>query len=280
MNALFGYTKLMNDRRINELCKKEPIYILQQTVTSIDNDDRIYFSTTNKFHLMSFMEDNNISHPNSLHNAAYHINEAVDKGTSTIFSFDHAQYAITIKENLPMIVNHSPTQVTQVNDRKVISYGTSSYGYDIRVDRKFKQFKKPAFSNDKIAIDPKLINPEIMREYECHDDFIIIPANSFVLANTVESFNIPPNVLVNCIGKSTYARCGIICIVTPLEPGWSGYLTLEFANTTDRPVKLYVEEGVAQLEFYESLFLPDITYADRNGKYQNQSRQPVMPRLK
>ena len=132
-----------------------------------------------------------------------------------------------------------------------ISFGLSSYGYDARVSNEFKVFKKDSFVT-KIG-------------KEC-----IIPPNSFALASTVEYFKIPENVLVICLGKSTYARCGIIVNVTPLEPGWEGHVTLEFSNTTPLPAKIYANEGVAQFVFISGNEKPEVTYANRKGKYMKQ----------
>ena len=146
-----------------------------------------------------------------------------------------------------------------------ISFGLSSYGYDARVSNEFKIFTNV---NSEI-VDPKNFKPTnfvTKNEAEC-----IIPPNSFVLARTVEKFKIPSDVLVICLGKSTYARCGIIVNVTPLEPGWEGYVTLEFSNTTPLPAKIYANEGVAQFIFLKGNEKPEVTYADRNGKYMGQT---------
>ena len=146
-----------------------------------------------------------------------------------------------------------------------ISFGLSSYGYDARVSNEFKIFTNV---NSEI-VDPKNFkstNFVTKNVSEC-----IIPPNSFVLARTVEKFKIPDDVLVICLGKSTYARCGIIVNVTPLEPGWEGYVTLEFSNTTPLPAKIYANEGVAQFIFLKGNEKPEVTYADRDGKYMGQT---------
>ena len=158
----------------------------------------------------------------------------------------------------------SPFENKQVRGNK-ISYGLSSFGYDARVSNEFKIFTNV---NSEI-VDPKnfkLNNFVSKKEDEC-----IIPPNSFVLSSTVEYFRIPNDVMVICLGKSTYARCGIIVNVTPLEPSWEGNVTLEFSNTTPLPAKIYANEGAAQLIFLKGNEKPDITYADRNGKYMKQS---------
>ena len=151
----------------------------------------------------------------------------------------------------------------QVRDG-VISYGLSSYGYDIRVAPEFK-----VFTNVHSAIvDPKAFDDRSF--VDINEDVCIIPPNSFALARTVEFFRIPRDVLVVCVGKSTYARCGLIVNVTPLEPTWEGYLTLEISNTTPLPAKIYGNEGIAQLLFFEGDEEPETTYADRQGKYMQQ----------
>ena len=157
----------------------------------------------------------------------------------------------------------SPFEDKQVRGDK-ISFGVSSYGSDARVSDEFKIFTNV---NSEI-VDPKNFKSSnfiTKNSSEC-----IIPPNSFVLARTVEYFKIPKNVLVICLGKSTYARCGIIVNVTPLEPGWEGHVTLEFSNTTPLPAKIYANEGVAQFVFIKGNEDPSVSYADRNGKYQGQ----------
>jgi len=163
-----------------------------------------------------------------------------------------------------MINPFSDRQVKVANDERLISYGLSSYGYDVRSADEFK-----IFTNIKAAIvDPKNFNPDSFVDIK--SEICIIPPNSFVLARTVEYFKIPRNVLVICLGKSTYARCGIIVNVTPLEPEWEGHITLEFSNTTSLPAKIYANEGVAQLIFLEASEECEVSYKDRNGKYQGQ----------
>ena len=150
--------------------------------------------------------------------------------------------------------------------QKIISYGTSSYGYDIRCAPEFKVFT----NIHSTVVDPKNFDEKSFVDF--HDDVCIIPPNSFALARTLEYFRIPRNVLTICLGKSTYARCGIIVNVTPFEPEWEGYVTLEFSNTTPLPAKIYAGEGCAQVLFFESD--PDdvceVSYKDRGGKYQGQ----------
>ena len=158
----------------------------------------------------------------------------------------------------------SPFEEKRVREGK-ISYGLSSFGYDARVSNEFKIFTDV---NSEI-VDPKNFkqtNFVTKKVSEC-----IIPPNSFVLASTIEHFIIPKDVLVICLGKSTYARCGIIVNVTPLEPGWEGHVTLEFSNTTPLPAKIYANEGVAQFVFLKGSERPEVSYSDRKGKYMGQS---------
>ena len=163
-----------------------------------------------------------------------------------------------------MIEPFEPRQVRHNAGNKVVSYGTSSYGYDVRCAKEFK-----VFTNINSAIvDPKAFDGSSF--IEMLGDVCIIPPNSFVLARTVEYFRIPRGVLVICLGKSTYARCGIIVNVTPLEPEWEGHITLEFSNTTNLPAKMYAGEGVAQLVFLEGDEVCEVSYKDRQGKYQGQ----------
>ncbi len=154
----------------------------------------------------------------------------------------------------------------------VISYGVSSYGYDVRVADEFM-----IFTNVHSAIvDPKNFDPKSMVEFK--GDVCVIPPNSFALARTVEYFRIPRKVLTICLGKSTYARCGLIVNVTPFEPEWEGFVTLEISNTTPLPAKVYANEGLAQVLFFEADEECEISYADKKGKYQGQ-RSIVLPRL-
>ncbi len=146
----------------------------------------------------------------------------------------------------------------------VISYGVSSYGYDIRVADEFKIFTN-VFS---AVVDPKKFDKNSMIDFR--GDVCVIPPNSFALAKTVEYFRIPRKVLTVCLGKSTYARCGIIVNVTPFEPEWEGFVTLEISNTTPLPAKIYANEGIAQVLFFEADEECEISYADKKGKYQNQ----------
>ncbi|WP_213357812.1 dCTP deaminase [Chlamydiifrater phoenicopteri] len=147
---------------------------------------------------------------------------------------------------------------------KLISYGLSSYGYDLRISREFKVFTNVYNS----IVDPKEFSENTF--ISIVDDVCIIPPNSFALARSVEYFRIPRSVLTMCIGKSTYARCGLIVNVTPFEPEWEGYVTIEISNTTPLPAKVYANEGIAQVLFFEAENECSVSYAERNGKYQKQ----------
>ena len=154
----------------------------------------------------------------------------------------------------------------------VISYGVSSYGYDVRVANEFK-----IFTNVYSAIvDPKQFDVRSMVDFQ--GEVCIIPPNSFALAKTVEYFRIPRKVLTVCLGKSTYARCGLIVNVTPFEPEWEGYVTLEISNTTPLPARIYANEGIAQVLFFEADEECEISYADKKGKYQNQ-QSIILPKI-
>ncbi|WP_237066151.1 dCTP deaminase [Microbulbifer guangxiensis] len=175
-------------------------------------------------------------------------------------------------EQQGMIEPFEPGQVRKNgNGDRLISYGTSSYGYDVRCAGEFKIFTNVHSA----TVDPKTFDENSFVDVE--GDSCIIPPNSFALARTVEYFRIPRSVLTICLGKSTYARCGIIVNVTPLEPEWEGHVTLEFSNTTNLPAKIYANEGVAQMLFFESDEVCDVSYKDRGGKYQGQ-RGVTLPR--
>ena len=159
------------------------------------------------------------------------------------------------------------------NERgRIVSYGTSSYGYDVRVANEFKIFT----NINSTIVDPKNFDERNFVDFT--GDVCIIPPNSFALARTVEYFRIPRSVLTVCLGKSTYARCGIIVNVTPLEPEWEGHVTLEFSNTTPLPAKIYANEGACQFLFLKGNEPCEVSYGDRSGKYMGQ-RGVTLPRL-
>ena len=171
-----------------------------------------------------------------------------------------------MSKNNKMIEPFSENQVRiDENGNKLISYGVSSYGYDVRCSNEFKVFT----NIHSAVVDPKSFDEKSFVDIE--SDICVIPPNSFALARTVEYFRIPRNVLTICLGKSTYARCGIIVNVTPLEPEWEGHVTLEFSNTTNLPAKIYAGEGVAQMLFFQSDEECETSYKDRGGKYQGQT---------
>ena len=164
-------------------------------------------------------------------------------------------------EQQGMIEPFAPDQVRMDGDQRLISYGTSSYGYDVRCSREFKVFT----NIHSATVDPKHFDEDSFVHVE--GDVCVIPPNSFALACTIEYFRIPRNVLTICLGKSTYARCGIIVNVTPLEPEWEGHVTLEFSNTTTLPAKIYANEGVAQMLFFETDVVCKINFADCDAIY-------------
>ena len=167
-------------------------------------------------------------------------------------------------KNHKMIQPFQADQVKINNGEKIVSYGTSSYGYDVRCADEFKVFT----NINSTMVDPKNFDDKSFIDIK--SDVCTIPPNSFALARTVEYFRIPRQILTLCLGKSTYARCGIIVNVTPLEPEWEGHVTLEFSNTTSLPAKIYANEGVAQFIFLESDEVCETSYKDRAGKYQGQ----------
>jgi dCTP deaminase len=191
---------------------------------------------------------------------------------------EHPERIVTIKNDRwirRMAIEHQMIEPFVDYDGKqkgVISFGISSYGYDLRVADEYKVFTNVRSS----IVDPKEFAPDSFVDFK--GDICIIPPNSFALARSVERFKIPRNVLALCIGKSSYARCGIIVNITPLEPLWEGTLTLEISNTTPLPAKIYSGEGLAQVLFYESDEECEVAYADRAGKYMHQ-KGITLPRV-
>lgn len=167
--------------------------------------------------------------------------------------------------------------LTKPAGTKVLSYGLSSAGYDIRIDSKVKVFRKPVDGQDTL-VDPKMFQEHLLVYAETWDGSFIIPSGGYALSNSVERFCMPRNVAATCLTKSTYARCGLLVNVTPLEPGWDGWLTLELANLSPQPIKVYLHEGIAQIQFHR-ISTPRVSYDQRNGKYQNQGNEPVSPRM-
>lgn len=163
-----------------------------------------------------------------------------------------------------------PFEESQVRNGN-ISFGLSSYGYDIRVANEFKIFDPSKIKDKNYVLDPKKIIEEYFDSIKT-DDFAVLPPHSFALARTIEYFRIPRNVITICFGKSTYARCGVIVNITPFEPEWEGFVTLGISNTAPHPVKIYANEGIAQVLFLESNEICEISYADKKGKYQAQKQ--------
>ena len=183
------------------------------------------------------------------------------------------RWITTMAQDEGMIEPFSPELIRLANGAKLISYGLSSYGYDIRLAPEFKIFTNISG----VVVDPKAFEESAF--ITTQGDTCIIPPNSFVLGYSIEKIRVPDDVLVLCIGKSSYARCGLIVNVTPLESAWQGHITLEISNTTPLPARIYANEGIAQLLFFQGDDPCDTSYADRNGKYQNQPAQVVLPRL-
>lgn len=181
------------------------------------------------------------------------------------YGIDRLQ-AMTVLQGTPMLDPYVRDQVSNENGKNVISYGLGSAGYDIRVDREFRIFA--AIPGKAGVVDPKNFDSEFLNEFE--GDICILPPHSYVLCKSMERFIIPDDVAVTCIGKSTYARCGLHVNVTPLEPGWEGILTIEISNASPLPAKIYANEGVAQLLFFQLNSRVRTSYRDRKGKYQNQ----------
>lgn len=179
---------------------------------------------------------------------------------------------VQVKEVPGEAVEQGPGRVSRVS-RKVVSFGCSSYGYDLRVADEWKVFTNTFCG----IVDPKNLDTKAFVDVKA--DHVLIPPNSFALARSVERFVIPDDVLGVVLGKSTYARCGIVVNVTPLEPGWEGYVTIEVSNTTPLPAKIYSNEGVAQVLFFQSDERCKTTYADKKGKYQDQPANIVLPRI-
>jgi len=173
-------------------------------------------------------------------------------------------------EEYGMITPFVPYQVREGN----ISYGLSSFGYDIRLAEEFKIFSPPAGGNR--IVDPKNFDESLLADFR--GEYCDIPPHAFVLARSVERFKMPENVLGLCVGKSTYARCGILVNITPLEPGWRGVLTIEISNTTPLPARIYAQEGIAQVIFFAGEEVPLLGYDQHRGKYQDQ-RGIVLPRV-
>lgn len=170
-------------------------------------------------------------------------------------------------EKNEMIKPFTETLIRKTENEKVLSYGLSSYGYDVRVSNEFKVFTNINSS----IIDPKnFSNDNFVTKVIPDGDCLILPPNSFALANTIETFKVPRDIIIICVGKSTYARCGVVVNVTPIEPEFIGQVVLEFSNTTNLPVKIYANEGACQFVFFKADVICKTSYADRSGKYQGQ----------
>lgn len=177
--------------------------------------------------------------------------------------------------NQNMVMPFVGSQQTQIGKEKIVSKGLSSVGYDISLGSRIRVYQ-PYFRS--AVIDPAKFDDRLLTEFEV-DDHFDLPAHGYALGVSVERFEMPDNVAGLCLTKSTYARCGLFCNTTPLEPGWVGYLTLELSNLTDLPIRVYVGQGIAQILFFQ-VDRPRVSYGDRQGKYQNQESFPVPPRMR
>ena len=194
------------------------------------------------------------------------INQVEKEGVSPMIWSD-VKISEACRQDPKMIEPFTPHQVREVDGKKIVSYGLSSYGYDVRIANEFWVFTN-AFGG--AVVDPKNFDPRAMTKIVVPDhEAVIIPPNSYVLGHSVEYFRIPRNLMTVCVGKSTYARCGIIVNVTPLEPGWEGHITIEISNSAPLPAKVYAGEGILQVLFFEGGSCRT-SYADRHGKYQAQ----------
>lgn len=192
--------------------------------------------------------------------------EGVDRVPRFAHRLDEDQKADYIRDNPPMISPYTPEQVrTDISDNKIVSWGTSSYGYDVRLGREFKIFTNVRNG----LIDPLNPDPDCFVEHV--GDYCIIPPNSYILGHTIESFDIPRDIMVICLGKSTYARLAGVVNVTPIEPGFKGQVVIEIANCSTLPLKVYANQGIAQFVFLQGDEPCNVSYADRGGKYQNQT---------
>lgn len=202
-----------------------------------------------------------------LHKALLHIGSCIKKTDSkaiTIVMLKSDRWIKQMAKEQGMIAPFVEGQVKELHGKRMVSYGLSSYGYDLRISDEFKVFTNAYCS----IVDPKNFTEDAFVDI-CGES-CLIPPNSFALARSIEYFRIPRNILTMCIGKSTYARCGIIVNVTPFEPEWEGYVTIEISNTTPLPARVYANEGIAQVLFFEADEICQTSYADRQGKYQRQ----------
>lgn len=179
----------------------------------------------------------------------------------------------------PMISPYISEPVREIDGRKVLSYGLSSFGYDVRLDTNFKLFTNV----NSVLIDPKDLNPRTLVDMEAiragRDTYIIVPPHSYVLGNTIETFDIPDDIMILCVGKSTLARCCVLINVTPVEPGFKGHVVIEISNNSSLPVKVYANEGIGQFLFFKGNMACRRSYNDKLGKYQNQARGITLPKV-
>lgn len=248
---------ILNDKQIKALCIK-PSFMLRKEV----------IDTNGLFPIRNFVEI-----PSHETEEALKKNKEVDYcGFRTLTEEESNSFKPMIEgfvdqQKREEVINFAPNENGGIDctTRKIISFGLSSFGYDVRLDRKFKIFT----NINSALIDPLNFDEKCLVDFE--GDYVIVPPNSYVLGNTVESFNIPNDIQVICVGKSTYARAGVIINVTPIEAGFSGQVVIEISNSTPLPVKVYANMGIAQFLFLQGDSPCEVSYADRNGKYQNQT---------
>lgn len=270
---------ILCDHEIEQLCQISAVLEVEQV------GEQIEYIPLNKHQLKWFVDLKQIPYNEKVNSVSFEHLFALSMSNELGKSFQKEITSIKLVDlNLdnitkitkiakkPMIfpfVSHSVNR--NEKNEKILSYGLSSFGYDFRIAPEFKIFT----NINNTIVDPKAFDEKAFVHYE--GDVCIIPPNSFVLARTVEMFHMPDDVVGICVGKSTIARVGINCLVTPVEPGWNGYLTLEFANTTPLPAKLYANEGGLQIQFYRGK-RPRVTYSDRGGKYQGQKPEVTLPK--
>jgi dCTP deaminase len=273
---------ILSDRQIRELCEK-PVGEFRYT-------DSRGGAVTQKKRVQIYADQ--LVHGYRQHFDAYaekHGGKQIHGTRITLHDVHSDVYRDHYRDFKPMIEPFSPYQVRtrsvcvhnatdgsdndRYEDERIVSYGLTSFGYDVRCGREFKIFT----NINSTVIDPKNFDDKNFVDFV--GDVCIIPPNSFVLARTMERFDLPRDIVADCVGKSTYARCGISIMVTPLEPEWDGYLTLEFANTTPLPAKLYAGEGCGQIRFFRGSEGCETSYRDRGGKYLGQTDKPVTPKM-
>lgn len=271
---------ILSDKQIRQLCSP-PTFIVKELVEAKRDDNGmhdVYILPTEKEYPTWASEGELCAKPRSY---GRQFSGIVGWRVPTAEDL-HRHFKLMIEPFVPQQVRsravcvHNATdgiENDRYEDQKIISYGLTSFGYDVRCADEFKIFT----NINSTRIDPKNFDSKNFVDFK--GPVCIVPPNSFVLARTVERFNIPRDVVADCLGKSTYARCGVSVMVTPLEPEWEGFLTLEFANTTPLPAMIYANEGCAQIRFFRGDEPCETSYKDRNGKYMGQGPAPIPPKV-